>query len=88
MAISIGYYLGEHVVVAIVGSLSSRTQAVARYLLGQNIDAWAGISLLGLGHTKVGTTHALLVIAGYAALFAVAAFYLFDQRDVGGASSA
>jgi ABC-type transport system involved in multi-copper enzyme maturation permease subunit len=87
MAIAIGYYLGEHVVVGIVGSLSTRTQAVARYLLGQNIDAWAGISLLGLGHTRVGATHALLVLIAYAAALGVAAFYVFERQDIGGAST-
>ncbi|HTE84028.1 MAG TPA: ABC transporter permease subunit, partial [Dehalococcoidia bacterium] len=88
MAISIGYYMGEHVVVAIVGGLSGRTQTVARYLLGQNIDAWAGLSLLGLGHTKVGNTHALLVLVAYAMVLACAAFYVFERRDVAGASAA
>ena len=87
MAIAIGYYLGEHVVVQIVGNLTSRTQAVASYLIGQNIDAWAGVSFLGLGHTKVGNTHALIVLAGYAFVLACAAFCLFARRDVGGASA-
>jgi ABC-type transport system involved in multi-copper enzyme maturation permease subunit len=87
MAIAIGYYLGEHVVVQTVGNLTSRTQAVARYLIGQNIDAWAGVSFLGLGHTKVGSVHALVVLAAYAFVLACAAFCLFAWRDVGGASA-
>src|SRR5205823_3099575 len=87
MAVAIGYYLGEHVLVAALGGLSSRSQTVARYLLGQNIDAWAGISFLGLGHTKVGATHAILVLAAYTVVLAAAAFYRFERTDVTGPSA-
>jgi ABC-type transport system involved in multi-copper enzyme maturation permease subunit len=87
MALAIGYYLGEHVVMAVLGGFSSRSEIVARYLLGQNIDAWAGISFLGLGHTKIGVTHAVLVLAAYTLALAAAAFYLFERSDVTGPSA-
>jgi ABC-2 type transport system permease protein len=86
MAIAIGYYLAEHVVVQIVGNISHRTQTVAHYLIGQNIDAWSGASFLGLGQASVSQRHALLMIAAYSLVLAAGSFLLFTRRDVGGAA--
>jgi ABC-2 type transport system permease protein len=86
MAIAIGYYLAEHVVVQIVGNISHRTETVAHYLIGQNIDAWSGVSFLGLGQATVSQRHALLVMATYSLLLAAGSFMLFTRRDVGGAA--
>ena len=87
MALAIGYFLGEHVVVAVLGGFFKRSETVAGYLLGQNIDAWAGISFLGLGHTKVSATHAVLVLVAYALALAGVTFYIFERSDVAGPSA-
>jgi ABC-type transport system involved in multi-copper enzyme maturation permease subunit len=86
MAITIGYHLGEQIVVATVSGLFGWFRTVARYLLAQNIAAWVGLSSLGQGQTALSRAHALTVLVVYTAAFIVAALYLFQSRDVTGTS--
>jgi hypothetical protein len=44
MIISIGYRLAEGVIVGILGAIFSWVATLSHYLLGQNIEAWAGLS--------------------------------------------
>lgn len=87
MAIGIGYFLGEEIIVAILNGVFSWFSSVTHYLLAQNIAVWVGHALLGQLPTGVSTTHALLVLLAYALVLGVAAFALFGRRDVTGPTS-
>ncbi|HUZ02788.1 MAG TPA: ABC transporter permease subunit [Thermomicrobiaceae bacterium] len=86
MALGIGYYLAEQIIVAILSGLFSWFGTIAKYLLGQNITAWSGVSIFGQGQTSVSTLHALLVLVGYTLVLGGGAFYLFQTRDISGAA--
>ena len=86
MAISIGYRLAEGVVVAILGAIFGWFGTLSHYLLGQNIEAWAGLSFLSGGAPGLGAMHAGLVLLAYTAVLLAASLYLFEIRDVAGSS--
>jgi ABC-2 type transport system permease protein len=86
MAIGIGYFLGEQIVVAILTGVFSWFDSVTNYLLTQNIGAWVGHALLGQSPPAVSTLHAIIVLLAYSLALGGAAFYLFISRDVTGAS--
>lgn len=87
MAIGIGYFLGEELIVAIMNGIFSWFSTVTHYLLGQNISVWVGHAVLGQLPTGVSTLHALLVLAAYALILGAAAFILFNRRDITGPTS-
>ena len=87
MAIGIVYYLGEQIIVAIFSGLFGWFSTVARYLLGQNIAAWAQLTGFGQGQTSVGSLHAFIVILIYTLVLGAAAFSIFERRDVTGAAA-
>jgi ABC-type transport system involved in multi-copper enzyme maturation permease subunit len=87
MAIGIGYFLGEELIVAIMNGIFDWFANVTHYLLGQNISVWVGHAVLGQLPSGVSTLHAFVVLAAYAAVFGVAAFVLFNRRDVTGPTS-
>jgi ABC-type transport system involved in multi-copper enzyme maturation permease subunit len=86
MAITIGYHLGEQVVVATLSGPLGWFHLVARYLLAQNIAAWVGLTSFGQGQTVLSRPHALSVLAVYTVVCVGTAFYLFQVRDMTGAS--
>jgi ABC-type transport system involved in multi-copper enzyme maturation permease subunit len=87
MAIGIIYYLGEQIIVAIFSGLFGWFSSVARYLLGQNIAAWAQLSFFGQNQTSVSSLHAFVVILVYALVLGALAFIIFQRRDVTGAAA-
>ena len=87
MAIGIVYYLGEQIIVAIFTGLFGWFSNLARYLLGQNIAAWAQLTGFGQGQTSVSTPHAFIVILVYTLVLGGLAFYIFEKRDVTGAAA-
>ena len=87
MAIAIGYRLAEGLIVTILGAVFTWFGTLSRYLLGQNIDAWAGLSFLGGGQARTDAARVALVLLVYTAALVAASLFLFDARDVTSASS-
>jgi ABC-type transport system involved in multi-copper enzyme maturation permease subunit len=87
--ISLGYYFAESILVAIFTGPFEGFDSVAEYLLVQNIRAWlGGVSfLVGLGGgADPGQARAFVVLLAYLVVLGGAAFWLFQRRDVAGAS--
>lgn len=87
MAIGLGYYFAEQLVIALFTNFFSWFQNIADYLLVRNISAWMG----GAGGFPSAApppdqTHAILVLAVYTLVLGGSAFWLFERRDVQGAT--
>jgi ABC-type transport system involved in multi-copper enzyme maturation permease subunit len=91
MAIGLGYYFAEQLIIALLSALFSWFQNVADFLLVRNITAWTGAGTGGGGFTT-GTlpdqTHAIVLLAIYTLALGSLAFWLFERRDVAGATGA
>lgn len=85
MAVGLGYYVFEPLVIALLTNFFSWSQNVANYLLVRNISAWSGGGFPSAG-TPPDQTHALVVMAVYTLLLGGVAFWLFERRDVQGAT--
>jgi ABC-2 type transport system permease protein len=92
MAIGLGYYFLEQLLIALFSSLFSWFQNVADFLLVRNISAWtqggAGTSggFSSLGGSLPDATHAIVVLAIYTVALSTIAFWIFERRDVQGAT--
>ena len=87
MAIGLGYYFAEQIVVQLFSNFFDWFSTVADYLLVRNISAWAGGFSFGAGGGGgPDTLHSFLVLVVYTVAFGTAAFWLFQRRDVAGAS--
>ena len=88
MAIGLGYYFTEQIIVALFSNLFSWFQNVANFFLVRNISGWTGAT----GGLATGTlpdqTQALIVLAVYTLVFGGIAFWLYERRDVQGATGA
>jgi ABC-2 type transport system permease protein len=86
MAIGLGYYFAEQLIVALFSNLFSWFQNVADFFLVRNISGWVG----GSGGLAAGAlpdqTHAAIVLAIYTLILGGIAFWLFERRDVQGAT--
>jgi ABC-type transport system involved in multi-copper enzyme maturation permease subunit len=86
MAIGLGYYFAEQLIVALFSNLFSWFQNVADFFLVRNISGWVG----GSGGLAAGAlpdqTHAAIVLAVYTIALGGIAFWLFERRDVQGAT--
>jgi ABC-2 type transport system permease protein len=87
MAIGLGYYFAEQLIVALLSNFFSWFQNVADYLLVRNISGWTG----GAGGFPSAAalpdqTHAIVVLAVYSLTLGGIAFWLFERRDVQGAT--
>jgi ABC-type transport system involved in multi-copper enzyme maturation permease subunit len=91
MAIGLGYYVLEQILIALLSGLFSWFHNVADFLLVRNITAWTqaagGATAFGAVGTLPDSTHALVVLAGYAVVLGAAAFWIFERRDVHGATA-
>jgi len=89
IATGLGYYFTEQIVIALFSTLFSWFENVANFFLVRNITAWTGG---GTGGFTVGTlpdeTQALIVLAVYGTIFTALAYWLFERRDVAGATGA
>jgi ABC-type transport system involved in multi-copper enzyme maturation permease subunit len=86
MAIGLGYYFAEQLIVALFSSLFSWFQNVADFFLVRNISGWTGGSGGLAGGALPDQTHALIVLAFYTLVLGGVAFWLFERRDVQGAT--
>ena len=90
MAIGLGYYFLEQIVIALFSGLFSWFQNVADFLLVRNISAWTqGTATTGGGFgggALPDATHAAVLLSIYTLAFLAGAFWLFERRDVQGAT--
>ena len=86
MAIGLGYYFAEQLIVALFSNLFSWFQNVADFFLVRNISGWVGGSGGLAGGALPDQTHAILVLAIYTMVLGGIAFWLFERRDVQGAT--
>jgi len=87
IAIGLGYYFAEQLIILLFSSLFSWFSQVADFFLVRNITAFTG----GGGNAPIAgglpdETHALLVMAAYTLALGALAFWLFEKRDVAGAT--
>lgn len=85
MAIGLGYYFAEQLIIALLSNFFTWFRDVADYLLVRNISAWSGGGFPSAG-APPDQTHALIVMAVYTLLLGGVAFWLFERRDVQGAT--
>jgi len=88
MAIGLGYYFAEQLIVALFSNLFSWFQNVADFFLVRNISGWIGGSGGLAGGALPDQAHALVVLAFYTLVLGGVAFWLFERRDVQGATGA
>jgi ABC-type transport system involved in multi-copper enzyme maturation permease subunit len=87
MAIGLGYYFAEQLIVALLSSFFTWFQNVADYLLVRNISGWTGgVGGFAGGAALPDETHAIIVLAAYTLALGGIAFWLFERRDVQGAT--
>jgi len=92
MAIGLGYYFLEQLLIALFSSLFSWFQNVADFLLVRNISAWtqggggASGGFSSLSGSLPDATHAIVVLAIYTVALSTIAFWIFERRDVQGAT--
>jgi ABC-type transport system involved in multi-copper enzyme maturation permease subunit len=91
MAIGLGYYFLEQILIALLSGLFSWFQNVADFLLVRNITAFTQVSGAAGGGFGSGTlpdtTHAIIVLSIYTLVLGAGAFWLFERRDVQGATA-
>ncbi|HKY50431.1 MAG TPA: ABC transporter permease subunit [Candidatus Limnocylindria bacterium] len=85
MAIGLGYYFAEQLIVALLTNFFSWFQTVADFLLVRNISGWTG-NAGGFPGALPDQTHAIVVLSVYTLLLGGVAFWLFEKRDVQGAT--
>ncbi len=86
MAIGLGYYFAEQLIVALLTNFFSWFQNVADYLLVRNISGWTGAAGGFPGTVLPDQAHAVIVLAAYTLALGGVAFWLFERRDVQGAT--
>ena len=90
MAIGLGYYFLEQILIALLSGLFSWFQSVADFMLVRNISAWTQRSG-GTSFNTIGTLpeagQALVVLAVYTLVLGAVAFLVFERRDVQGATA-
>lgn len=86
MAIGLGYYFAEQILVAIFSNLFDWFDSVSDYLLVQNISVWAGNSAFGIEGEGGATVRTALLLVAYGGAFLACAYWVFNRRDVAGAS--
>ncbi|MEO8631952.1 MAG: ABC transporter permease subunit [Chloroflexota bacterium] len=87
MAIGLGYYFFEQLIVALFSNLFSWFQNVADFFLVRNISAWTGGAggFPGAGALP-DATQAIIVLGVYTLILGGISFWLFERRDVQGAT--
>ncbi len=86
MAIGLGYYFAEQLIVALLSNFFSWFQNIADYLLVRNISGWTGGTGGFPGAVLPDQTHAIVVLTVYTVVLGGIAFWLYERRDVQGAT--
>jgi len=86
MALGLGYYFGEQILVALLANVFDWLRDAAQYLPIHNISAWAGASGFGVAAPSLSTGETAVVLTVYSVAFAAFAFWLFHRRDITGAT--
>ena len=86
MAIGLGYYFAEQILVALLSNFFSWFANVAEYLPVHSISAWSGSTAFGGPAAPADLAHAGFVLVGYTLVLGGLAFWLFQRRDVQGAT--
>jgi len=86
MAIGLGYYFAEQILVALLSNFFSWFANVAEYLPVHSISAWSGSTGFGGPAAPADLAHAGFVLVGYTLVLGGLAFWLFQRRDVQGAT--
>lgn len=85
MAIGLGYYFGEQIVVALASNLFEWGKNVADLLLVHSISVWTGTAFFGPPGSATGDAgRAGLVLLAYTVALAGATLWIFERRDVHG----
>ncbi len=90
IALSMGYYIAENIIVVPIISNFSWSERIFTYLLGPNVSAWqsvppnndGGIATFG-GISDM--AHGFIILTVYIAVLTAAAIALFLRRDIAGA---
>lgn len=86
MAIGLGYYFAEQILVALLSNFFSWFANVAEYLPVHSISAWSGSNGFGGPAAPADLAHAGFVLVGYTLVLGGLAFWIFHRRDVQGAT--
>ena len=92
LAVSLGYYMVELIVVPIIGNYE-RVEWVRDLVLGHNVNEWLQVAFVEVdldagdleAASQADPLQAFLVILAYTIVLAGAAYWLFQRRDVSGA---
>ena len=90
IALSMGYYIAENIIVVPIISNFSWSDGVFTYLLGPNVSAWQNVlqgndsAIVTFGGIST-MTHGFIIVTLYIVLLAAAAIALFLRRDIAGA---
>ena len=90
VALSMGYYIGENIIVVPIIQNFSWSEQVFAYLLGPSVSAWQNIPPNNDGAIATfggisGMAHGFIIVTIYGAVLAAAAIALFLRRDIAGA---
>jgi ABC-2 type transport system permease protein len=86
MAIGLGYYFAEQLIVALFSNLFSWFQNLANFFLVRNISGWTGATGGLAAGNLPDQTQALIILGAYTLVLGGVAFWLFERRDVQGAT--
>ena len=90
IALSMGYYIAENVIVVPILDAFSWSERVFTYLLGPNVGAWQNTPPNYDGNIATfggipDMAHGFIIVTIYAAVLAAVALTLFLRRDISGA---
>ena len=90
IALSMGYYIAENVIVVPILDAFSWAERVFTYLLGPNVGAWQNTPPNNDGNIATfggipDMAHGFIIVTIYAAVLAAVALTLFLRRDISGA---
>ena len=90
IGLSMGYYIGEGIILAPILSIFSWSDKVNAFLLSPNVSAWQDVppdndvSISTIGGIS-DMAHGFIILTIYIAVLSAAAFALFMRRDIAGA---
>jgi len=87
MAIGLGYYFGEQIVVALLLGFFSWGKDVGDFVLVHSISVWTGTAFFGPPGSATGdAARAGFVLLAYTVALVAIALWIFERRDVHGST--